>query len=460
MNFFQPNSISFNSTRLNFGNLNFIRFALKFSTALILSATLMSALNAKGLDEAIKNVDVSGVLRYRYEAASWGKDASLNGNFGENRYGILDSNAPHRFRAFVSTAIDAGDGFKVIGQLMYNDDTNGGWARDAQSALTTTKQAVVLKQAYLRYDLADIGISLLLGKQELGTIWTDDFTGIAAKVLINPTDGLSFAAFAVDSFEGESGDVDAAKIGSNGAYDNNLYGVALMAGIAGFDAQIWGAYWDKVATLYAANLKYTLVFGGNHKVGAKATYLGSVVASDFKERNDEFGNAELIDGRLFGEFGGLDMRVGGIFFGDKKKTTFNTIEDTTGADLYIGREMFYADKTALVFADGQSAFGYVGVGYTLGANVRVGVQGVFGKNTQELDDFQSAMYADLDELEDTRYEAVFELGWQANEDLSFEGWYSYLNSTTKKAKYPLDATNTEDLKQNKQTIRLQAKYKF
>lgn len=184
------------------------------------------------------------------------------------------------------------------------------------------------------------------------------------------------------------------------------------------------------------------------------------MASDLKERNDEFGNARLIDGRLFAKFGGFDGKVGGIFFGDKKKTTFNTLEDTTGAELYIGREMFYADKTALVFAEGQSIFGYVGVGYTLPADVRVGVQGVFGKNTQELDDFQSAVSANLDELKDTRYEAVVELGWQANKNLSFEGWYSYLNSTTKNAEDPLDATNNEDLKQSKQTIRLQAKYKF
>ena len=450
MNFLKLHSVKSNSIRFNF---------LKFGVAIALSASLISALNATPLDEAIKNVDVSGALRYRYEAASWGKHASLNNNFGENRYGILDNNTPHRFRAFVTTAIDAGDGFKLVGQLMYNNDTNGGWARGTDTALTTTKQAVVLKQAYLRYD-TDMGLSLLFGKQELGTIWTDDFTGIAAKVLINPTDGLSFAAFAVDSFEGSgiNGDGDAAKI--DGAYDNNMYGVALLADMAEFNAQIWAAYWDKVASLYAANLKYTLIFGGNHNVGVKATYLGSVVASDLKERNDEFGNARLIDGRLFAKFGGLDARVGGIFFGDKKKTTFNTIEDTTSAELYIGREMFYADKTALVYAEGQSVFGYVGVGYTLPADIRIGVQGVFGKNTQDLDDFQSAVYNDLDELEDTRYEAVFELGWQANKNLSFEGWYSYLNSTTKKAKEALEANNTDDLKQNKQTIRLQAKYRF
>lgn len=200
---------------------------LKFSVVLALVAPLMSALSAKTLDEAIKNVDVSGALRYRYETASWGKDASLEkGTFGEYRYGVVDSSTPHRFRAFLTTKIDAGDGFKVVGQLMYNNDTNGGWARDTELGLTTTKQAIVLKQAYLQYDLADMGVSLLLGKQELGTIWTDDFTGMAAKVLIAPTEGLTFTAFVVDSFEGsgENGDVDAAKIDSDGVYDNNMYG--------------------------------------------------------------------------------------------------------------------------------------------------------------------------------------------------------------------------------------------
>ena len=432
---------------------------VKLSLVAAMVAGTFSALDAKPLEEAIKDVDVSGALRYRFDQASWGKDNTTNGL--SSGYGVSESNTPHKFRAFVTPSISVGDGFKVVGQLMYNNDANGGWYREKTSAtgdlqsssgLTNTKNPIVLKQAYLQYDLADAGVSVLFGKQQLGTIWTADFTGMAAKVLITPTQGLTIAAFGVDSFEGNTGDPDAfsfAKVSNSTTtdeakkaidaflYNNNMYGAAVLANFAGLDAQVWGAYWDRVATLYAVNLKYTLGLGGGNDVGVKVTYLGNSMDSDLK---NELGNGNLVDGRVFAKFAGLDAQVGGIFYGKKDKTTINTLEDTTGPDLYIGREMFYANNTALVHSYGQSVFGYVGVGYTLPMDLRVGVQGVFGQNTTT---------GTTDDVKDTRMEGVFELGYKVNKNLSLEGWYSYLNSKIK-----------DSDSQNKSTVRLQALYKF
>ena len=428
---------------------------VKLSLVAAMAAGTFSALDAKPLEEAIKDVDVSGALRYRFDQASWGKKDYED--FGNK--GVGESNKPHRFRAFVTPSLSVGDGFKVVGQLMYNNDKNGGWA-DAtrasadQSGLTTTKGGVVLKQAYLQYDLADAGVSVLYGKQQLNTIWTADFTGMAAKVLITPTQGLTIAAFGVDSFEGYDGDPDAANIDTTNAYSNNMYGAAVLANVAGLDAQVWGAYWDRVATLYAANLKYTLGLGGGNNVGVKVTYLGNSMDSDFKKLNGT-DNGNLVDGRVFAKFAGLDAQVGGIFYGKKDKFTINTLEDISGPDLYIGREMFYAANTSLVESVGQSVFGYVGVGYTLPMDLRIGVQGVFGQNTQAVD------VADAKDIKDTRIEGVFELGYKVNKNLSLEGWYSYINSSLKDGGYEglVDKTQTSK-NQNKQTVRLQALYKF
>lgn len=166
-------------------------------------------------------------------------------------------------------------------------------------------------------------------------------------------------------------------------------------------------------------------------------------------------NANLVDGRLFAKFAGLDARVGGIFFGDKEKTTINTLEDNTGPDLYIGREIFYASSagTKLVQSNGQSTFGYVGLGYTLPGDVRVGVQGVFGQNTQ-------STTANSADVKNTLMEGVFELGWKANKSLSFEGYYSYMNS--KKDGAYSNATNAQDTSDTlgRHAVRLQALYKF
>lgn len=431
---------------------------VKLSLVAALAAGSMSVLDAKPLEEAIKDVDVSGALRYRFDQASYGKKDYE----GFDNKGLNANTAPHKFRAFVTPSLSVGDGFKIVGQLMYNNDANGGWGANG---LTTTKSSIVLKQAYLRYDLADAGVSVLFGKQELGTIWTADFTGMAAKVLITPTQGLTIAAFGVDSFEGATADGDAfspantlsdatlsdaeKKVWDASIYNNNMYGAAVLANFAGLDLQLWGAYWDRVATLYAANLKYTLGLGGGNNVGAKVTYLGNSMDSDLKTLSrDALDNGNLVDGRIFAKFAGLDAKVGGIFFGKKDKLTINTLEDISGPDLYIGREIFYADKTSLVESLGQNTFGYVGVGYTLPADIRIGVQGVFGQNKAF-------------DMKDTRIEGVFELGYKVNKNLSLEGWYSYINSSLKDAEWSHKVEAQEGSKnQNKSTVRLQALYKF
>ena len=434
---------------------------VKLSVVAALAAGAFGTLEAKSLEEAIKNVDVSGYAHYRFDQASASKNANSDFQF----LSIDSTNRPHRFKAFVTTAIDAGDGFKLVGQLMYNNDRNGGWASgtgDGSQGLTSTKNAIVLKQAYLQYDVADAGVSVLFGKQQLGTIWTDDLTGIAAKVLITPTEGLTIAAFGVDSFQGsglndiDNGDIDASPLDAIGynAYDKNMYGAAVLGKFAGLDAQVWGAYWDKVATLYAVNLKYTLGLSDANNVGVKATYLGNAVASDLKNSAIGAGNGNLIDGRLFAKFGGLDARAGGIFYGNKSKPTINTLDDTVGPDLYIGREMFYVENTSLVLSQGRSTFGYVGVGYTLPADVRIGAQGVYGQNIQAAP-AQFVVATGSDELKDTRWEAVGEMSWQASKNLSFLAYYSYLDSSTKNADE--DGSNLE---KTKQTVRFQAAYSF
>lgn len=451
---------------------------VKLSLVAALAAGSFSALSAKPLEEAIKNVEVSGALRYRFDSVTWqGKANKASASTPGSYYGINDNNNNNRFRAYTGIKLDAGDNFKIFGQIMYNNDKNGGYG---SSNLTQTKNPLVLKQAYLQYDVADAGLSLILGKQELGTIWTADFVGTAAKVLFTPAEGLTVAGFVVDSFEGDAGDGDAfsasnvghhklkdgkaiansdgselkpgdAKIDiANDIYDRNMYGAAVLANVAGLNAQVWGAHWDRLATLYAVNLKYTLGFGGNDNAGVKLTYLGNSPTNYLKNvliKPDAVGAGNLVDGRLFVNVSGLDARVGGIFYGKKDRTTLNTLEDTSGPDLYIGREIFYADNLSLVQSYGQNVFGYVGVGYTLPADFRIGVQGVFGQNTttQTINDTTG----ETDDFKNTAWEGVIELSYKANKNLSFETWYSYFNVKPK-----------GDDAGNKQTVRFQALYKF
>lgn len=428
---------------------------VKLSLVAAMAAGSFSVLDAKPLEEAIRGVDLSGTLRYRYEEATYHGDQYANSDL--QGY-ISPTNAPHKFRAFIDPKIHIGDGFTIGGQLMYNNDKNGGWADSTKNPNTEnpngvaqTRNEIVLKQAYLQYRAGDANI--ILGRQQLGTIWTADFTGTAAKALITPAPGITVAGFVVDSFEGNTYDSDALQLDGVAAYrntgvsyGNNLYGAAFLGDFGPAKLQVWAAHWDRIATLYAADFKFIANLGDRDNIGVKVTYLGNNMTNKMVTQAS-IDNGNLVDGRVNFKFGGFDARVGGIFFGKKDATTVNTMEDITGPDLLIGKEMFYKGSTWIVASYGQSLFGYIGAGYTLPADVRLGLQLVGGQNVSN---DGTAGAADQTK---TKYEGVFEASWKVNRNFTLSGYYSYLAQTT-------EITGASDANDNKQAVRLEALYKF
>ena len=162
--------------------------ALKLSLVAALAVGSFSALNAKPLEEAIKNVDLSGELRYRYDSSTARKAPQAFIGAG------VAGNQDHRFRARFGAKADIGDGFKIFGQIHYDNDKNRGFGDPASAGQgrTQTGNPFALRQAYLQYDMADYGLNFIWGRQELGTIWTDDFVGTAALVASKFVALLSF----------------------------------------------------------------------------------------------------------------------------------------------------------------------------------------------------------------------------------------------------------------------------
>ena len=441
---------------------------VKLSLVAALAAGSFSALNAKPLEEAIKNVDVSGFARYRYDSGTW-KDKSLPLNAGANGVNTIQN---HRFRAAVGTTIDVGDGFKVVGQLMYNNDSNFGYAYGTNAQGTNTKSSPVLKLAYLQYANADFGYSAKLGRQQLNTIWTEDLTGMAAEAFYSPVDGFTLAAFAVDSIEGaketggtgadawtgwQVGDTDAtnfqAYLGKNAIasgltqrlYKYNLYGAAAIVSSPMADLQLWGAYWQDTANLWAAQVKFKLPVAEGLNYNLRGTYLGNTVDDDLKAVGAKNGALYDLRGSLEPTEGeGFDAKLGGIMFGKKDGFTVNTLEGMSGAKLLAGKEIFYQKGSWLALAYGQNTYGYVGAGYTFNG-VRLGVEGVYGGTKSEV---QNAIFGT-----GTKMELVGELGWKVNKNLDFSVWYSNL---TTKAKHQ----TKDDDKSVKDSVRFQAYYKF
>ncbi|ECP9179660.1 group 2 major outer membrane porin protein PorA [Campylobacter jejuni] len=428
---------------------------VKLSLVAALAASAFSAANATPLEEAIKDIDVSGVLRYRYESSNpWS-----NANFDSGISGKQD----HKYRAQVNFSGAISDNFKAFVQFDYNSQ-DGGYGADS---ISNTSDTLSVRQLYLTYTNEDVATSVIAGKQQLNTIWTDNaidgLVGTGIKVVNNSIDGLTLAAFAMDSFNEASdttvtitqdssqkitgvqfnrgnpkGDSDV-----SGALDwsKNIYGAAAIGSydIAGgqFNPQLWLAYMSDNAFLYALDATYsTTIFDGINWT-IEGAYLGNSVDNKLKDRLDAAnGNFFALRGTV--EVNGWDASLGGLYYGKKDKITVTTIEDQGNlGSLLAGEEIFYTRGSNLNGDLGRNIFGYVTGGYTFNEAVRVGADFVYGGTKTNIIGQGGK-----------KLEAVARVDYKYSPKLNFSAFYSYVNVDTDPESTHHDA------------VRLQALYKF
>lgn len=423
---------------------------VKLSLVAALAAGAFSAANATPLEEAIKDIDVSGVLRYRYESSNpWS-----NANFGSGISGKQD----HKYRAQVNFSGAISDNFKAFVQFDYNSQ-DGGYGTDS---ISNTSDTLTVRQLYLTYTNEDVATSVIAGKQQLNTIWTDNgidgLVGTGVKVVNNSIDGLTLAAFAMDSFN-EASDTTVTitqdntqkinrgnpKGGSDvsGALDwsKNIYGAAAIGSydIAGgqFNPQLWLAYMSDNAFLYALDAAYsTTIFDGINWT-IEGAYLGNSIDNKLKDRLDAAnGNFFALRGTV--EVNGWDASLGGLYYGKKDKVTLTTIEDQGNlGSLLAGEEIFYTNGSNLNGDIGRNIFGYVTAGYTFNETVRVGADFVYGGTKTNIIGQGGK-----------KLEAVARVDYKYSPKLNFSAFYSYVNVDTDPESTHHDA------------VRLQALYKF
>ncbi|ECP9407044.1 group 2 major outer membrane porin protein PorA [Campylobacter jejuni] len=428
---------------------------VKLSLVAALAAGAFSAANATPLEEAIKDIDVSGVLRYRYESSNpWS-----NANFGSGISGKQD----HKYRAQVNFSGAISDNFKAFVQFDYNSQ-DGGYGTDS---ISNTSDTLTVRQLYLTYTNEDVATSVIAGKQQLNTIWTDNgidgLVGTGVKVVNNSIDGLTLAAFAMDSFN-EASDTTVTitqdsnqkitgvqfnrgnpKGGSDvsGALDwsKNIYGAAAIGSydIAGgqFNPQLWLAYMSDNAFLYALDAAYsTTIFDGINWT-IEGAYLGNSVDNKLKDRLDAAnGNFFALRGTV--EVNGWDASLGGLYYGKKDKITVTTIEDQGNlGSLLAGEEIFYTRGSNLNGDLGRNIFGYVTGGYTFNEAVRVGADFVYGGTKTNIIGQGGK-----------KLEAVARVDYKYSPKLNFSAFYSYVNVDTDPESTHHDA------------VKLQALYKF
>ncbi|EFU6124502.1 major outer membrane protein [Campylobacter jejuni] len=426
---------------------------VKLSLVAALAAGAFSAANATPLEEAIKDVDVSGVLRYRYDTGNFDKNFVNNSNLNNNKQ-------DHKYRAQVNFSAAIADNFKAFIQFDYNA-VDGGTGVDN---VTNAEKGLFVRQLYLTYTNEDVATSVIAGKQQLNLIWTDNaidgLVGTGVKVVNNSIDGLTLAAFAADSFMAAEQGADLLghsttsttqatapfKVDSVG----NLYGAAAVGSydLAGgqFNPQLWLAYWDQVAFFYAVDAAYsTTIFDGINWT-LEGAYLGNSLDSELDDKTHANGNLFALKGSI--EVNGWDASLGGLYYGDKEKASTVVIEDQGNlGSLLAGEEIFYTTGSRLNGDTGRNIFGYVTGGYTFNETVRVGADFVYGGTKTEAANHLGG---------GKKLEAVARVDYKYSPKLNFSAFYSYVN---------LDqGVNTNEVNTNESadhsTVRLQALYKF
>ncbi|EAK8081995.1 group 1 major outer membrane porin protein PorA [Campylobacter jejuni] len=421
---------------------------VKLSLVAALAAGAFSAANATPLEEAIKDVDVSGVLRYRYDTGNFDKNFVNNSNLNNNKQ-------DHKYRAQVNFSAAIADNFKAFVQFDYNA-ADGGYGANG---IKNDQKGLFVRQLYLTYTNEDVATSVIAGKQQLNTIWTDNgvdgLVGTGIKVVNNSIDGLTLAAFAVDSFMAEEQGTDLLgqstisttqatapfKVDSVG----NLYGAAAVGSydLAGgqFNPQLWLAYWDQVAFFYAVDAAYsTTIFDGINWT-LEGAYLGNSLDSELDDKRHANGNLFALKGSI--EVNGWDASLGGLYYGDKEKASTVVIEDQGNlGSLLAGEEIFYTTGSRLNGDTGRNIFGYVTGGYTFNETVRVGADFVYGGTKTEATNHLGG---------GKKLEAVARVDYKYSPKLNFSAFYSYVN---------LDQGVNTNESADHSTVRLQALYKF
>ncbi|ELZ2038380.1 major outer membrane protein [Campylobacter coli] len=413
---------------------------VKLSLVAALAAGAFSVANATPLEEAIKDIDVSGVLRYRYETSNEWSD--ING-VAQNEGSGISGKQDHKYRAQLNFSGAIADNFKAFVQLDYNAKDGGYGANNGSTTReykADNSSTLNVRQLYLTYTDENVATSVILGKQQLNTIWTDNaidgLVGTGIKVVNNSIDGLTLAAFAVDSYNSDEQDGELGKVLN---FSENLYGAAAIGSYEVFNGQLnpqlWLAYMTDNAFFYALDAAYnTTIFDGVNWT-LEGAYLGNSLDNERKDLGNGNGNFFALNGSI--EVNGWDATLGGLYYGKKDKATVTVIEDQGNlGSLLAGEEIFYTNGSKLNGDTGRNIFGFVKAGYTFNETVRVGADFVYGGTKTE-------NHSGGDKLE-----AVARVDYKYSPKLNFSAFYSYVNVDK-----DTDSTHHD-------AVRLQALYKF
>lgn len=477
--------------------MKFLKLSLAASVAL---GAFSTASFAQPLEEAIRGIDVSGYLRYRYN-----DDRYDNQGFAKDAKG---GNATHRWKAVADFKTPVVNNIALNFGILYNNESNNvNHGNGSIPNTTATPDANAgLGQGLGSGKDGSFGVStfyatiapdstattILIGKQRLATPVTnagDDDRGTGILALNSDITGLTLAAGAFDSWSIDDVHQGYTSGGNDGvSVTKPLY---VLAGIYGVDTaygrfggQLWGFYiqdavdalgvgeltWD--GSTFNAALQYALakldnsdssVLGALHGYTNIDKRTGLYNKSNITEANDLF--VFNVGADFAQDFGvPLDVKLGYVTnFQDGTAVTLNddgTIFKYAGA-IWWQNKATGVSTSALGVNGGVHGFGteqsidvfYLAAGYRMvDERLRIGLDYVWGNNDVKANGGGTKRDIDFQEI-------TPRFSWKHTNNLTISGYYAYLMTDApdrNQADYTTMGGNDED----RQRVRLEVKYSF
>ena len=371
--------------------------------ALVALGAFSSVASATPLEEAIKNVDLSGFARYRYtNTRNKSADASATPSQDRNKAG-------HNFKMITNFKAAIDDNFFGVVGLRYNATDGSGDNAGAGTDKTNTTKGFGVHQFYLGYKIG--GTTITAGKQVIGSYFTDDAVGTGVRVENKDIEGLTLTALAFDALEGddvESGGDLYKATGYLSTYDvGNLYAAGIAGSYDPINFQLWYGTLTNLADVLAADVSGNFAITNDISLGARINYAHSQADTSAKNALG-YDDGNFYAGELSTSLFGLDLAAGYIGYKtqnyqDGKYSAF-TFEDQGGL-IDAGEDVF--DWTR---AEGKGSYFYATSAYT------------FDKFTAGLDYIKGSYKTD----EKTKVEEfVPRFAYQYNKKLKFSSFYYF-----------------------------------
>ena len=402
--------------------------------ALVALGAFSSVASATPLEEAIKNVDLSGMARYRYTHTHQ-YNKKQKDVFKEN--GTNDGDG-HGFKMITNFKAAIDDNFFGVIGLRYSKTDGSGDNAGNGTDKTDTTTGFGVHQFYLGYKIG--GTTITAGKQEIGSYFTDDAIGTGVRVVNEDIEGLTLTALAFDALEGNGESdgklYDAAVTNKLNSYDvGNLYAAGIAGSFNPVSFQLWYGTLTNLADVLAADVSAKFDITNDFALGARLNYANSTADKEAKNILG-YNDGNFYAGELSTSLFGFDLAAGYIGWKaqDKGVSAF-TFEDQGGL-ITAGEDVF--DWT---YAEGKGNFFYATSAYTFD-KFTVGLDYV--KGTQK-----TSAGAGNPDVKDKVEEFVPRFAYQYNKKLTFSSFYSFQTH-----KLPNDVKTKDD------KFRFEAKYSF